>query len=215
MKISRLIQKRIKVCVMLDTGDNIYLRYDTVLKFGLKKNDELTEVLLNKIYAEDHRLHIKEISFRLLTRRMHSASELKRKLLSKKFPPERIEEAVNELIDRQYLDDEKFAEKYAEEKLKNSKTGLIKIKAELIAKGVDKRIIEKVLLKMDNSEILLKNALLLSKKKISTSQFKSIPPKKQNEKLFRFLISKGYQGEVIKSALKKLNLTDQTDESFD
>ena len=215
MKISRLIQKRIKVCVMLDTGDNIYLRYDTVLKFGLKKNDELNEPLLNKIYAEDHRLQIKEISFRLLSRRMHSAAELKRKLLSKKFPPERIEEAVTELIERQYLDDEKFAEKYADEKLKNSRTGLIKIRGELIAKGVDKGIIEKVLSKMDNSEILLKNALLLSKKKISTSQFKSIPPKKQNEKLFRFLISKGYQGEVIKSALKKLNLTGQADESFD
>ena len=215
MKISRLIQKRIKVCVMLDTGDNIYLRYDTVLKFGLKKNDELNEPLLNKIYAEDHRLQIKEISFRLLSRRMHSAAELKRKLLSKKFPPERIEEAVTELIERQYLDDEKFAEKYADEKLKNSRTGLIKIRGELIAKGVDKGIIEKVLSKMDNSEILLKNALLLSKIKISTSQFKSIPPKKQNEKLFRFLISKGYQGEVIKSALKKLNLTGQADESFD
>lgn len=215
MKISRLIQKRIKVCVMFDTGDTIYLRYDTVLKFGLKKNDEINDSLLAKLNDEDHRLQIKEISFRLLSRRMHSASELKRKLLSKKYPAERIDEAIGELIERHYLDDEKFAEKYADEKMKNSRTGIIKIRGELLAKGVDKGIIERVMVKYEDSPLLAKNALDLAKKKFSSYQYASIPVKKKREKLFRFLVSKGYQGEIIKTVIKRLNLEEEPDDSFD
>ena len=139
MKISRLIQKRNKVCILFDEGENLYLRYDTVLKFGLKKNDEVNEDFLSQLTNEDYRLQLKELSFRLLSRRMHSVFELKRKLLTKKYPPERIEEAVNELAERNYLNDVVFAEKYAEEKFKTNKTGIIKIKAELLRKGVDKK----------------------------------------------------------------------------
>lgn len=215
MKISRLIQKRIKVCVMFDTGDTIYLRYDTVLKFGLKKNDEINDSLLSKLNDEDHRLQIKEISFRLLSRRMHSASELKRKLLSKKYPAERIDESIGELIERHYLDDEKFAEKYADEKMRNSRTGIIKIRGELLAKGVEKGIIERVMVKYEDSPLLAKNALDLAKKKFSSSQYASIPAKKKREKLYRFLVSKGYQGEIIKTVIKRLNLEEEPDDSFD
>lgn len=215
MKISRLVQKRIKVCVLFDNDEFIYLRYDTVLKFGLKKNDEVDEKLLLNLKAEDDRLQIKELSFNLLSRRMHSAYEIKRKLLLKKFPSERIDEAIRDLLERNYLNDSLFAEKYAFEKLKNAKTGLIKIKAELLGKGVDKKIIDSVLNKFDNSAELVKNAIHLGNKKVSTALYAKLPASKKKEKLFRFLISKGYSSEIVKIALNKMKLSDDFDSSFD
>jgi regulatory protein len=215
MKISRIVQKRIRVCVLFDNDEFIYLRYDTVLKFGLKKNDEVDEKLLMNMKAEDDRLQIKELSFGLLTRRMHSAFEIKRKLLLKKFPIERINEVISDLLDRNYLNDAVFADKYAHEKLKNAKTGLIKIKAELFNKGVDKKIIEQALSQFENSEELLKNALLLARKKLKSSVFVKLTPLKKKEKLFRFLISKGYSSDIAKSVMNKFHLDDDSDSSFD
>jgi regulatory protein len=215
MKISRLISKRSKVYVLFDNEESIYLRYDTVLKFGLKKNDEITEKLLSRLLSEDYKLQIKELSFRLLTRRMHSVLELKRKLIKKKFPPESVEETVSELVERNYLDDRKFAEKYSEEKLKNNKTGVIKIRAELIQRGVDKGIIENVLAKYENSDTVLKNALLIAQKKLSSVQYSKTTDQKKKEKLFRFLISKGYSAEIIKNTLKKLHFDQDAASSFD
>lgn len=215
MKISRLISKRSKVYVLFDNDESIYLRYDTVLKFGLKKNDEITEKLLSRLLSEDYKLQIKELSFRLLARRMHSVLELKRKLIKKKFPPASVEETVTELVDRNYLDDKKFAEKYSEEKLKNNKTGIIKIKAELIQRGVDKGIIEIVLAKYENSDTVLKNALLIAQKKMSSIQYSKATDQKKKEKLFRFLISKGYSTEIIKNTLKKLHFDEDAASSFD
>lgn len=215
MKLERLVAKRNKVHLIFDNGEGIYLRYDTVLKFGLKKNDEITDTLLAGLQNEDYRLQIKELSFKLLSRRMHSAAELKRKLLLKKLPSERIDETIADLLERKYLDDFKFAEKYAEEMLKNNKKGLIKIKSELLGKGVDKKTADAVMAKYENSETLIDNALLIARRKISSSVYTNLTAVKKKEKLFRFLISKGYSQDVIRITIDKLHLNNQDPLSFD
>lgn len=215
MKIIRLISKRNKICVVFDEGSNILLRYDTVLKFGLKKNDVVDEKFLLKLHDEDEKLQIKEISFTLLTRRLHSVSELKRKLALKKYSTENINFVISDLIERNYLNDNRFAEKYADEKLKNNKAGLFKIKAELFKKGVEKKIVDSVLSKYNDSDLLPENALLIAKNKLNSSLYSKIDAKKKREKLFRFLISKGYSNEIIIKTLRKLHFEEESEESFD
>jgi regulatory protein len=215
MKITRLISKRNKICVLFDEGKSIYLRYDTVLKFGLKKNVDVDEKFLLLLNNEDEKLQIKEISFKLLTRRLHAVSELKRKLMFKKYSSENIDFIINELYERNYLDDKKFAEKYCDEKLKNSKSGLAKIKAELFKKGVEKKIIDDVLGKYYNSDLIFENALLIAKNKLNSTLYNKLDAKKKREKLFRFLISKGYSNEIIIKTLRKLNFEEEPQESFD
>jgi len=215
MKISRLISQRGKVNVFFDNGENALLRYDTVLKFGLKKNDEITGEKFAGMVDEDFRLQIKELSFKFLSRRMHSAAELKRKLILKKLPLSRIDEVISELIDKKYIDDKIFAEKYCEEKFKNNKTGLIKLKAELIQKGVDTKIAGLVLAKYENGSSILENALILARKKLESIQYSKAEEHKKKEKLFRFLTSKGYSREIIIKTLRRLNLKEDTDVQFD
>ncbi len=215
MKITRLLSKRNRICVLFDEGNSIYLRYDTVLKFGLKKNDEVSEKFLLQLHDEDEKLQIKELSFRLLTRRQHSILELKRKLALKKFSPENVEIIISELLERNYLDDKKFAEKYTDEKLKNNKSGLVKIKAELFKKGIEKRIVDEVLSKFLNSNLIIENALQIAMYKMKSTLYSKAEPKKKKEKLFRFLVSKGYSSEIIIKTLRKLHFEEETEETFD
>ena len=75
------------------------------------------------------------LALRLLTRREHSIVELRKKLMEKTDHPELIPEIIQELIQKKYLDDERFTESYSR-MLANKGYGLLRIKRALKEKGI-------------------------------------------------------------------------------
>lgn len=75
------------------------------------------------------------LALRLLTRREHSVQELSRKLREKTEHPEYISEIIQELIQKKYLDDARFAESYSRARA-NKGYGTLRIKRELKEKGI-------------------------------------------------------------------------------
>ena len=215
MKISRLFLKRNKVDIIFEEEENLVLRYDTVLKFGLKKNVDIDEKFRALLLSEDEKFQIKELSFRFLSNRMHSVAELKKKLLFKKFSAENIDLVLSDLSELNHLNDSKFAETFAHEKIQYKKFGLMKVKAELIRKGISKDIIESTLEKFTDQENFTANALQIAKKKLASSQYNKLDVKKKKEKLFRFLMTKGYSPETIKNVLKNIHLGNEITDEFD
>lgn len=99
----------------------------------------------------------KNDALRLLKFRIRSEKELAFRLRQKGYSEKEIEETINELKNKGFIDDEKFAYLYVYDSLTLYKKGPFRIKMELVRLGVDEFIIEdaikKVLNEVDLEEI--------------------------------------------------------------
>ena len=81
----------------------------------------------------------KATAVRLLSRRDHSQLELKRKLELREFSREEIADALDDLIKRDYLSDERFSEAYIHMRRQKG-FGPLRIGMELNERGVDESV---------------------------------------------------------------------------
>ncbi len=207
MTITALQKKGSNVLIIFDSGDPVTLDYRTVLDNGLRKNDSLNDETLGRLINESCFLKIKDSAFRLLGRRHHSVFELKKKLLTKKFPAEIIHSALNDLTEKKFLDDAQFAAEYVEERSHRKKIGINKLRAELFKKGISREIIESVLLNVDG-DLSLRQAAELAAKKYKSLQHKTSDRKKLKGKIYSFLSSRGFESEVIVKVLNDFDFGD-------
>ncbi|MBI1938789.1 MAG: regulatory protein RecX [Ignavibacteriales bacterium] len=212
MRISSIQKLRNNVEIYFEDGLKIKLDYRVVFDNGLRRNDDLDEEKVNSLLSQSEKLKIKDSAFRFLARRHHSSQEIFKKLLNKGYKKEDISAVLEKMKRDGFVDDLLFAKAFAEEKLTKKKLGLIKVKAELMKKGVDRRIIDAALSHADSS-MMESNAVLLIEKKMKFLKGKESDEKKIKQKLFSFLYSKGFDSEIITSALNKLNIGG--DENFD
>ena len=205
MKILRLsVKDEQNIKIEFDNDQILFLSHDIVLKNGLRKNDEISEDLFHLLIVENKKYFIKKKSFSFLSRRAHSAFELKQKLRKKNYNEELIDQVLEELNEKKYLNDEGFAAKYVEEKQRLKKVGKNRLKSDLIKKGIHYKIIDKVLNDEFSETEMLENAFIIaSKKYISLSKTES-EESIIKLKISRYLFSKGYDFETIRDVIKKI-----------
>lgn len=205
MKITALTKKGNNVLVCFEDGEFITIDYRTVLDYGLRKFDEIDDDKRGKLISESEFTKAKDSSFRFLAKRHHSTYELRTKLLKKRYAKETIERAIQAMRDAKYLDDDQFTKMFIDERLKRKKVGVNKLKAELFKRGIARNIIDQNLAGID-SEMTYENALELAAKKVRLLSGKDIESNKIKQKIFSFLISRGYDSETIMSVIHKLEL---------
>jgi len=206
MKINKLQKKGRKVLITFEDGNEINVFYEIIVKYGLRKQDEIDEVIKNKLISENEIFKIKDSSFRYLALRDHSVYELKNKLLKKNYSETFILRVLEELKEKNYLNDERFTEKFIQEKLYQKKFGVNKIKSELFRKGIDRKTIEKMLILKTNDEVFYTNAKMIAQKKYSILNERKIITDKIKPKIINFLLSKGYEGSLINKVINELNI---------
>ena len=208
MIISRLVKKGSSVDIHFIDGTVLKAAYEIVVKHGLRKDDDIEENKIQQIKKSSDLFLIKNTAFRLLGRRIHSRYELKLKLIKRKYETALIEDVLAELHGKGYLDDEKYAEQYIEEKIRINKSGLNKIKRELILRGISKEIIEEKLSQYENKDEVLNNALLIATRKIKEIENKGLTKIKVKQKIYSALLNRGYNPEIISQVIEQLNLND-------
>lgn len=205
MKIDRIVKKGLgNVLILFDDSATLILSIEIFLKSGLKKNDEISENRFSALIHENKKFYLKQRAFRLLGRRQHSTLELKQKLSQKNREPKLINDVLNELITGGYLNDKKFASIFVEEKLRSKHWGDKKLKSELIKKGIDAGIISEVLNHHITSENKLQSAELLAVKKLDRLKHRKFDLQTLRKKVVAFLMTKGYDYDIIKEVSNKI-----------
>jgi regulatory protein len=215
MVIARIQKKNDNnVVVLLDNDQKLFLSYEVLLKNGLRKGSEVSESHFDYLVKENQKYFIKQKAFALLGKRIHSVYELRTKLRQKKYDADLIQLTIDDLLNTRYLDDMKFAEMYAEEKLRLKLWGKTKLKSELMKKGISSAIITAVLEeKFPPADEELDNASQLVKKKYSQLKNRNMEHQKLVKRLYAFLISRGYSYDVSRQAIEKLfNLSFEEDQ---
>lgn len=210
MIVASLVRKGNDVEIIFDDGSGLLLDYHVVVDNGIRKNDSLSDEQINYLKNRSELNKIKHQAFRFLSIRNHSSYELKLKLLKKKFLPHLIDEALESLKEKKYLDDQKFSHQLIEEKMKKGKSGSIKIKSELKKKGISRELADKLIDTLDQNQFY-ENACDLASKKYDQLIKKESDFRKIKQKLFSYLAMKGFGSDIITSAINKIRMPEETD----
>ena len=208
MRIIRIVKKGQKdVTIFFDDERILILALEVFLKSGLKKGEEISDDRFSALIEQNKLFHIKQRAFRLLGRRQHSSSELKRKLWRKDYEQKLIDAVIEELKINGYLNDEDFIREFVVEKSEVKKWSLNRIKSELIKQGINLKLIEAGLKELPGN-VEYEKALNLGEKKYEILIKRTADKKELKEKLFTFLYSKGFEYDVVKEVSEKILIND-------
>lgn len=138
-----------------------------------------------------------DLAYRYLGRRDRTVVEMRRHLEGKRVEPDLIDEAVAELLEQGYLDDARYARRFAEDRRTLDSWGVDRIEQRLIAVGVDRADIAAALAAQP-AEAELDAAVALLQRKLRE------PPTddRGREKALGLLVRKGYELEVAYDAVR-------------
>lgn len=159
-------------------------------------SDEQYQKLLKEVLSKRARLR----AMHLLTSKDRTEEELRRQLQKDGHPAEVVECALDYVKSYGYVDDRKYAERYAV--CFSGKKSLNAIKWELQRKGVSGDYIEEALSgyqQKDETEEIIR---LIQKKWKPKEE-----PEKQRRRICGYLIRKGYSIADIRKAFKKADLS--------
>ncbi|HYI46616.1 MAG TPA: regulatory protein RecX [Actinomycetota bacterium] len=139
-----------------------------------------------------------EAAGRLLTVRGRSESELRQRLVAKKFPEDEVEAAMTRLRELNLVDDGQFAAQWVEERSSGKGYGSERLRRELAAKGVAPELIESALQSCGDGD--LARATELAAKQVR--KVVDLPLNRQATRLYGFLKRRGFSSEVTDSAVR-------------
>ncbi len=195
MIISNISFEKKKFLVSFDNGEEIKISEDTLVNFGLYKGQEVEEVFVDNLKFEDEKSEALLLSYKFLQRNK-TKQQLVDYLYKNKIRSDIIDLVLPILEEKNYLNDEDYARRYLSDALNIKKYGKIKTRYMLISKGIDKKIIEKVMENYDY-ELEYMNALELVEKRISKDEtdLKKINSTKN------YLQGRGFEFEIINFTL--------------
>ncbi len=129
--------------------------------------------------------------------KMRTVKETRDKMKRLKFEDNYIDEVIDYLIEAGYLDDKKYALKYVENVMRLKNASRNEIKIDLLRKGVDEDIIEDAVYTDEVFEFEERSCDIVASKK-----YKITP---DVLKVKKYLVSKGYDYDVIAKAIDNLN----------
>ena len=135
MKITAKGGRKDKIHIYID--GEYRLTVDEIFWFscGYISGDEIEEEELTAFEEAAGSRRVFNSALNSLDYRDHSEKEIRAKLM-RKHGAEYVDEAVEKLIELDLVNDERYAENYARELFERKKFGKIRIKSELIAKGI-------------------------------------------------------------------------------
>mgnify|MGYP002856601491 CR=1 FL=1 len=146
-------------------------------------------------------LKIREKMLSLLSKREHSAFELRRKLQTRFYKSsmfnvyELVERCLLEMQERNFQSDERFASLFVESKINNNQYGPFKILQDLYNRGISKQMSEKIMQKFSNQDLWIQKALNYLER--YNKKRKDLRPAVLSHKLYQ----RGFSWETIEQVI--------------
>lgn len=172
----------------------------TVMKLGLKTGSEVSPEKLGEAVFDSEKSVAFERAVNYLSKSMKTEKQVRDYLRKKEYPQEIIDHVLEKLVGYNYVNDELYAETYAEQSGKSK--GNRRIRRELLNKGISRETSERFAVDNETSE---KVCFSLAEK-----YMKNKPRDvKTAQKLQRFLLYRGFDYETVNAAVR--SFTDQTE----
>ncbi|MFA9559260.1 recombination regulator RecX [Evansella sp. AB-rgal1] len=172
---------------------------DILIRRHLSKGLELSEEDIETIRSEDNIDKAFQKTLNYLSYRMRSEKEVLDYLKDMDIPNEKALQILDRLKELQFLDDQMFANAFVRTKKNTQKKGPKLIEQELYEKGISQKRIDVALQEYPLQE-QIDNAIAVAIKK--SSSYRSDGLRMRKQKLYQFLLQKGYTSNVINEAIE-------------
>ena len=201
------VQKRNKerVNIYIDNEYSFSLSTELIYKEGLKTNENIDLEKIKSIAKEDDYIKCKNAALKIVEKSYKSEKELKDKLLLKGYDNLTIDKTLNFLKEYNFLSDTNNVKMYVKDRSRLQ--GKKKIKYDLIKKGINDNLIEEEISNIDEDEER-EVAYNMALKKYNVLSKRESDKYKLSQKLYRFLLSKGYDYDIVSYAVKRVTSTD-------
>lgn len=168
---------------------NNYEVSELKLNIGQEINKEKLIELKNEVSFSK----AKSSCLNLLSRRSRSEWELTDYLKRKEYNEQIINQTINFLSTKGYINDYSFSEQWIRNRLLLKHPSIIQLRQELRQKRIDESIIDQVISEQDIDEVKILKELISKKRET--------PRYKDDFKLMQYLSRKGYSYDKIKEVL--------------
>ncbi len=143
-----------------------------------------------------------EYAFLLLKFRLRSEKELADRLLRKKFSASLVKQTVSFLKEKRFIDDRVFAKAWVSSRL-GKPMGVRRLIQELRLKGIEKKLIDEAIAEQSRQgydEAATVREIVESR----APRLKGLEPKVIKNRLYAYLVRRGYSPEVIIDELSRI-----------
>ena len=192
--------------VSLEDDSKLSLYEETILEFNLlltKNIDDIEEITNFNMQYEAYYLALKSINSRF-----KSEDEVRKMLKNKEYNSEIIEFVIDKLIKQGYLNDQLFAKLFINNQIVTTSRGPLRIKKDLLDKGVSNSIIDEELVEF-NEDIQLEKIDKFINKSIKSNHSRGGVILKS--KIFNDLKTLGYDSSVINKIINDYDYSDNKD----
>jgi regulatory protein len=147
--------------------------------------------------AEGRLQHALDLAYRYLGRRDRTVLEVRRHLEGKRVEPSAIDAALRELIDSGYLDDARYAQRFAEDRRELDDWGADRIARRLAAAGVSEEDVAAAL-GTRGAESERDAALALLRRRLRSAPADD----RERERALGLLVRKGYDLDLAYEAVR-------------
>ena len=138
-----------------------------------------------------------ELAYRSISRRDRTVAEVRAFLERKHVEPEPLGHALGELAEGGWLDDARFAQRFAEDKRTIERWGGERIERELRRRGVPEEAIEAAAGEQDRDQELTAAVEIL------TQKAGPLDGDRERDRAWRLLVRKGYEPELAYEAVRE------------
>jgi regulatory protein len=147
--------------------------------------------------SQERLQHALEAAYRFLSRRDRTVAEVRERLQSDEIDADVVDEAIDELTRQGYLDDARYAQRFAEDRRTIDAWGAERIERRLLAVGVEPGLIAEALGERGEAEEL-EAALVVLRRRFPRAPTDD----RDRERALAVLVRKGYDLELAYDAVR-------------
>ncbi len=171
-----------------------------IRRYGLKVGHELSENLHHEILDEVLVKRAKLRAMSLLKGREYTTAQLRTKLKQGLYPDEVIEKALSYVAFYHYTDDERYATDFI--RVNNSRKSRRRMEQDLIKKGISTETIASAFAQCEQTGDMADEEVLIAKLLRKKNFDRENADPKEIQKIYGFLIRRGFSGEHIRHAMR-------------
>ena len=182
--------------LVFETGERLVLYKGEIRSYDLSEGQDIPKTLYQELLFDVLGKRATKRAMHLLEKQDRTEYQLREKLRQNEYPKEAVEQAIAYVKSYHYIDDLRYATTYISYQQK--KKSRQKLKMDLIAKGIEKSVIEQALDEVFDSDEQLKIRQLLEKKHYEPKEC----DRKEQQKIYQYLMRRGFKSSDILHVMK-------------
>lgn len=182
-----------------DDAPSARLDYLAWSDLALPREEAITSEQHAQLEAAVWRWTVRERALALLASREHSRWELRQKLRQRFDAPELIDTCLDDLQERGYQSDDRFARSFLESRLHSRDQGPFRLVGELQQRGISRELAERLLGQHQSPSLWLEKA-----RRARDKALKRLKPGQPQHNLWNKLYQQGFSRDIIEQVMGEL-----------